>query len=158
MYWMHKVSWSGVLILAGIAKVREKEGDTLADAITIAATTISVTAIWYPEIRAVLVGAAVATPVVVPVAAVAATAYAVGGIIAFAAADPKDEGWYGAEALKEYYRDPLGTTKDIIVKEVTETGRMLKGIGTFLIRSGSKYLEENWLWANPTPGDGEDTF
>ena len=77
MYWQHKISWSGVIILAGIAKVREKKGDTLSDAITIAATAISVGAIWYPEIRATLVGVAVATPFVVPVAAVAATAYAV---------------------------------------------------------------------------------
>jgi len=170
LYWQHKISWSGVIILAGIAKVREKKGDTLSDAITIAATAISVGAIWYPEIRATLVGVAVATPFVVPVAAVAATAYAVGGVIAFAAADPDDPGWYGAEALKEYYHDPLGTTKDIIVETATETYHSTVAAAHVVysaveqdierryeakkreLEAGWQWVEENWRWANPTPG------
>jgi len=166
---MHKISWSGVIILAGIAKVREKEGDTLSDAITIAATTISVGAIWYPEIRATLVGAAIATPFVVPVAAVATTTYAVGGLIAFAAADPDDPGWYGVEALKEYYRDPIGTTKDIIVETAKETYHST-AIAAHVIYSTieqdierryqekKRELEAGWdwitkygKWYNPTP-------
>lgn len=119
LYWQHKISWSGVLIIAGIAKVREKKGDHIHDALVVASTSIAVTAIWYPEIRAVMVGTVLATSAA-PVAAVAVSTYALGGIIAFAAADPEDEGWYGAEALKEYYHDPIGTTVDIAQEYIVE--------------------------------------
>lgn len=119
MYWMTKVSWSGVLIIAGIAKVREKKGDHLSDAIVIASTTIAVGAVWYPEIRATMVGAAMGTAAG-PIAAVAVSVYAIGGVIAFAAADPDDEGWYGTEALKEYYHDPVGTTVDIAEEYIVD--------------------------------------
>jgi len=116
---MTKVAWSEVLVLAAMAKVNEKEGDTLADAIVIASTTVSVGAIWWPEIRATMVGAGMATAAA-PVAAVAVSVYAIGGIIAFAAADPDDPGWYGAEALREYYHDPVGTTADIAKEYVVD--------------------------------------
>jgi len=121
VWFQHKWTWSVTLALFGMAKVNEKKGDTLADAITIAATTISITAIWVPEIRAIMVsGAIAAAPAAVPIAAVAVSVYAVGGIIAVAAADPEDEGFYGAEALKEYYHDPLGTTADIATEYIVD--------------------------------------
>jgi len=119
LYWMAKVAWSEVLIVAAIAKVREKEGDYLSDAIVLASTSIAVTAIWVPEIRATMVGAALAT-VAAPVAAVAVSVYAIGGLIAFTAADSEDEGWYGVEALKEYYHDPVGTTADIATEFIVD--------------------------------------
>lgn len=104
-----------------MAKVQEKEGDHLADAITIASTTIAVTAVWVPEIRAMLISRAiVAAPVAVPIAAVAVSTYAIGGVIAFATADPEDEGWYGAEALKEYYHDPIGSTADTATEYIVD--------------------------------------
>jgi len=112
LYWMTKVAWSEVLITAAIIKVREKKGDHLSDAIVIVSTGIAVGSIWITELRATMVGAAMAT-VAAPLAAVAVSTYAIGGLIAFAAADPKDEGWYGVEALKEYYHDPIDTLVDI---------------------------------------------
>lgn len=112
LYWMTKVSWSGVIILAWSVKVRKSKGVTIGDAMLTVGMVISVGSIWIPELRATLVGATAAS-VAAPAAAVAVGAYAVGGIIAFAAADPEDEGWYGAEALKEYYHDPVGTLADI---------------------------------------------
>lgn len=169
MYWQHKVSWSGVLIIAGIAKVNEKEGDTLSDAITIASTTIAVGSIWHKELRFVLAGAVVATPFVIPVVAVVATTYVIGGLISFAAADPDDPGWYGAEALKEYYHDPIGTTKDIIEETATETYHSTKNAVTVIysaieqdverryqekkreLEAGWQWVEENWRWYNPSP-------
>jgi len=115
LYWQHKISWSGVLIIAGIAKVREKKGDHISDAIVIASTTIAVVAIWNPEIRATIVGAAMASPLA-PAVAVAVSAYAIGGVISFVAAEEGEE----AQALVDYYHDPIGTTADIIVREVTD--------------------------------------
>jgi len=170
MIWQHKISWSGLIILGTVAKVREKKGDTLADAIVIASGTISVGAIWWPEIRVAMAGAVIATPLVLPAAAIVATAYAAGGVLAFATADPKDEGWYGVEALKEYYHDPIGTTTDTIVKEVSEAYHSTKIAATVVVQyavneaerryeekkiqlgAGVDWLEDNWLWANPTPG------
>jgi len=116
---MDKISWSGTIIIYAFYKIRKKEGDYVADAMVAAGAAISVGAIWWPEIRATMVGGALGTAAA-PVAVAAVTAYAVGGVIAFAAADPDDEGWYGAEALKEYYHDPIGTTADIIVEKVTD--------------------------------------
>jgi len=115
LYWMTKIAWSEVLIIAAIVKVREKKGDHVADAIVIASTTIAVVAIWNPEIRATIVGAALATPLA-PAAAVAVTAYAIGGVISFVAAEEGEE----AQALVDYYHDPIGTTGDILVREVTD--------------------------------------
>jgi len=112
---MTKITWSEVLIIAAIVKVREKKGDHVADAIVIVSTTIAVVAIWNPEIRATIVGAALATPLA-PAAAIALSAYAIGGIISFVAAEEGQE----AQALVDYYHDPIGTTKDIIVREVTD--------------------------------------
>jgi len=170
MIWQYKVSWSGLIILGAVAKVRHKKGDTLADAITIAGGTISVGAIWWPEIRVAMAGVVVATPLVVPAAAVVATAYAAGGVLAFATADPKDEGWYGVEALKEYYEDPIGTTTDTIVKEVSEAYHSTVAAGTIAVNyavneaerqyqvkkgqveAGWDWVEDNWRWSNPTPG------
>jgi len=94
--------------------------------------TTSVAAIWYPEFRVAVVGAVIATPLVIPVATVVATTYAVGGVIAFAAADTDDPGWYGVEALKEYYHDPLGTTYDIIVEEAQEVKREIAVVATLV--------------------------
>lgn len=116
---MDKISWTGALLTHAVYQVRRKEGDHVADAMVIAGTAISITAIWLPEIRATMIGAALSTAAA-PVAVAAVAAYAVGGIIAFASADPDDEGWYGVEALKEYYHDPIGTTADIIVEKVTD--------------------------------------
>jgi hypothetical protein len=110
--WQTKVSWSGVIILAWSVKVRQSKGVTIGDAMLTVGMVVSVGSIWYPELRATMVGAAAAS-VAAPVAAVAVSAYAIGGVIAFAAADPEDEGWYGVEALKEYYHDPVGTLVDI---------------------------------------------
>jgi len=110
--WTTKVSWTGVLILAWSAKVRKEEGVQLSDIFATAGLVVGVGGIWIHELRATLVGAAMAT-VAAPVAAVAVSTYAIGGVIAFAAADPEDEGFYGAEALKEYYHDPVGTLVDI---------------------------------------------
>jgi len=109
LYWQTKVSWSAVLVYAWQVEVRRKKGDHLSDAIATVGMVVSVGAIWVPEIRATIVGAAMATPVA-PIAAVVVGVYAIGGIIAFAAADPDDPGWYGAEALKEYHADPWGST------------------------------------------------
>jgi len=139
MYWQAKIAWSNVLIIGAIAKVREKKGDHVADAITIAATTISVGAIWYPELRATLVGATLGTAVA-PVAAVAVSVYAIGGVIALATADPDDEGWYGVEALKEYYHDPIGTTAktatEYIVDPVADwtTRNIIDPVGSWTLR------------------------
>jgi len=119
LYWKHKISWTGTLLVYMAYQVRRKKGDHVADAMVIAGTALSIGGIWAPEIRATMVGAALGSAAA-PVAVVAIAAYATGGVIAFAAADPEDEGWYGAEALKEYYHDPLGTTRDIIVEEVTD--------------------------------------
>jgi len=119
MYWMTKVSWSGVLIISMMAKVQEKKGDHISDAIVVASTTVAVGSIWAPELRATMVGAGMAT-VAAPVAAVAVSVYAIGGLIAFAAADPEDPGWYGAEALKEYYHDPVGTIADIATETIVD--------------------------------------
>jgi len=116
---MHKISWSAALITHAVYQVRRKKGDHVADAMVVAGTAISIGAIWYPEIRATMIGAALGTAAA-PVAVAAVAAYAVGGVIAFAAADPDDDGWYGVEALKEYYHDPIGTTADIIVEKVTD--------------------------------------
>jgi len=116
---MHKISWTAALITHAVYELRRKEGDHVSDAMVVAGTAISIGAIWYPEIRATMIGAALGTAAG-PVAVAAVTAYAVGGVIAFAAADPDDEGWYGVEALKEYYHDPIGTTADIIVEKVTD--------------------------------------
>jgi hypothetical protein len=120
LWFQHKWTWSVSLALFGIAKVNQKEGDTLADAITIAGTTLAITSIWIPEIRATMVGAAMATTVAAPVAAVVVSTYAIGGIIAFVAADPEDEGWYGAEALKEYYHDPVTVVADIATETIVD--------------------------------------
>jgi len=117
--WQTKISWTGVLILAWSAKVREEEDDYISDAIATGSTAIAVGAIWWPEIRATMVGAAMGTAAA-PIAAVAVSTYAIGGLIAFAAADPDDEGWYGAEALKEYYHDPIGTTADIATEYIVD--------------------------------------
>jgi len=170
MIWQYKISWSGLIVLATVAKVREKKGDTLSDAITIASGTISVGAIWWPEMRVAMAGVVVATPLVVPVAATVATAYAAGGVLAFATADPEDEGWYGAEALKEYYQDPIGTTKETIVEKVSEAYHTTEAAGRFLVNyavneisqeyqqkkseleAGWEWVEDNWRWSNPTPG------
>lgn len=119
LYWMNKISWSGVLIIAWSVKVREKKGDHLADAMATVGMVVSVGAIWYPELRATMVGAAVASAAG-PVAAVAVSTYAIGGVIAFVAADPEDEGWYGVEALKEYYHDPVGTIADIATEAIVD--------------------------------------
>jgi len=110
--WTTKVSWTGVLILAWSAKVRKEEGVQLSDIFATAGMVVAVGGIWIPNLRATMVGAGMAT-VAAPIAAVAVSTYAIGGIIAFAAADPEDEGFYGAEALKEYYHDPIGTLVDI---------------------------------------------
>jgi hypothetical protein len=112
LYWMNKISWSAVLIIAWSVKVREKKGDHLSDAMATVGMVVSVGAIWITDLRATMIGAGMAT-VAAPVAAVAVSTYAIGGVIAFAAADPEDEGYYGAEALKEYYHDPIGTLVDI---------------------------------------------
>ena len=139
MYWMTKVTWSELIVLAAIAKVRHKEGDTVGDAITIASATVSVGAIWYPEIRATIVAAALATPLA-PAAAAAASAYAIGGVIAYAAAPEGEE----AEALVDYYHDPLGTTYDIISKEVTETAQQIESIATGVVRFGIRAIEREY--------------
>jgi len=117
--WTTKVSWTGVLILSWSAAVRKKEGDYLHDTLATGGMLIGVGGIWITELRATLVGAAMGT-VAAPVAAVAVSTYAIGGVIAFAAADPEDEGFYGAEALKEYYHDPIGTTADIATEYIVE--------------------------------------
>lgn len=111
----------------------------MADAITLASATVSVGAIWYPEIRATIVGAALATPLA-PAAAAAASAYAIGGVIAYAAAPEGEE----AEALVDYYHDPLGTTYDIISKEVTETAQQIESIATGVVRFGLREVERRY--------------
>jgi len=115
LYWMTKVAWSEVLIIAALVKMREKKGDHVADAIVVVSTAVAVGAIWAPEIRATIVAGALATPLA-PIAAVVISAYAVGGIISYLAAEEGKE----AEALVEYYHDPIGTTGDIIVEKVTD--------------------------------------
>jgi hypothetical protein len=119
LIWQTKVGWTGTLVLAWAYQVRKKEGDYLSDALATTGMLIAVGSIWYPELRATMVGAAMATAAA-PVAAVAVSTYAIGGVIAFAAADPQDEGWYGAEALKDYYHDPLGVTTEIATEYVVE--------------------------------------
>jgi hypothetical protein len=151
MWFQHKWTWSVTLALFGLAKINEKEGDTLSDIITFGATAISITAIWQPEIRAMMVSGAIATaPAAVPIAAVAVSTYAIGGIIAFAAADPEDEGWYGAEALKEYYHDPLGTTTDIATELVVDPVarwlvRRAQDIAPIALLARKEFFKNRWV-------------
>lgn len=170
MYWQHKVSWSATLIGYAVVRDMKTEGFTLGDAMYYAGTGIAVTAVWIPEIRAMILGAALATPAIPAIVTGTTVAYAAGGILAFATADPKDEGFYGAQALKEYAVDPVGTTYETISTAVKETATRVEALATGVGRAvareverrveekkqqaeaGWEWVEENWRWFNPTPG------
>ena len=141
MYWQTKISWSEALIAAAVVKdIQSGKGVSFGDAIVYAGAGISVAAIWYPEIRATLVAGALAIPFAAPAAAAAVSAYAIGGIISYAAAPEGKE----AEALVEYAKDPLGTTYDIISKEVKETAHQIESLATGVIRFGIRAAEREY--------------
>jgi len=138
MYWQTKVAWSETLVTAALVKdIESGKGVSLGDAIVYAGTAVSVGAIWYPEIRAVILGAALATPFAAPAAAAAVSAFAIGGIISYAAAPEGKE----AEALVEYAKDPIGTTYDIISKEVKETKTEAIGVVSLIYNIGLKQAQ-----------------
>ena len=168
MYWQYKVSWSATLISYALVRDMQTEGFTVGDAMYYTGAAIAVTAVWYPEIRAALLGTAIAVPAAPLVVTGTVVAFAAGGVLAFATADPEAEGWYGAEALKEYAIDPVGTTFRTIKKEVEKTTTQLKGLATGVARSVSREVERRYeekkmqvgrlleligenRWSNPTP-------
>lgn len=141
MYWQHKVSWSASLFAYAVVRDMKTEGFTIGDAMYYAGTGIAITAVWYPEIRATLLGAAIAVPAVPAVVTGTTVAFAAGGVLAFATADPKDEGFYGAQALKEYAKDPVGTTYETISGAVKKKVTQLEALATGVVRTAHREIE-----------------
>jgi hypothetical protein len=115
LLWQNKLTWSELIALAAIAKVKHKKGDHLSDALVLTSAGISIATIWWPEGR-VIVAAAVA-PYAVPAGAAAAVPVAA-GVLASAAIG-------GGEGVQDYYEFMTGEVtfdewKEVVVPAIEQ--------------------------------------
>ena len=115
MLWQHKLSWSELIAIAAIHKVKQKKGDTLADALTLTSAGISIATIWYPEIRVAAASAII--PYSAPAGAAVAIPVAAGLVTSAVLA--------GDSGVKDYYKFMTGEVsyddwKEVVVPAVEQ--------------------------------------
>jgi hypothetical protein len=144
LLWQHKLSWSELIAVGALAKVKQKKGDHLMDALTLTSAGISIASIWYPEFRVAVASAVI--PYVAPVGAAVAVPVAT-GVIASAVIG-------GESGVQDYYEFMTGEVsyeawKEVVVPAVEQ--EIMKpvadaGMGAldFLFLEGEKQLKRQF--------------
>jgi hypothetical protein len=172
MLWQNKITWSELVIAAAVWKVQDDPEWTFSDAIVIASATVSVGAVWIPELRTTIAGGAFAIASA-PAAAVLAP-IAAGVVVSAAIGGPK-----GVENFFDFYTDykkipgRLAFTAKTIKKEkidpmfdklvmggkivksavVAEADRRIAAVKNRYDRAEDWFMENRrFLFFNPTPG------